>query len=232
MSSYLSRPLPDHLDLGYGAVAEAFKLAADHLTRVRRKSPSPHAHLPINFLYRHASELYLKSMIVLIHRSRRLQYGPHPHAGQPYVFVGAKWVPLHKIHSVSNLQAYFAKLLMRSRKANKILMTAERPMLLESLSNWARQVDAVDISSTLFRYPTGHRRLDMRKSSWRRTGIDAFFRDTIARGHRAVLAEVTPRGMYRYVNRPMKRLSTDTRKAAHALESVYATIRWKVAGGR
>jgi len=75
---YLVSPLETQIDSGHGGVAEIFRMAAQTLETFRRAHPFPYVHLPENFLYRHAVELYLKAMIITVHRARRLNYGQHP----------------------------------------------------------------------------------------------------------------------------------------------------------
>jgi hypothetical protein len=67
---YMLMPLEAHFDGGLGATGDAFEEAAKKLAESAAELPSSHPHLPINFLHRHAVELYLKSMIVVMHRAR------------------------------------------------------------------------------------------------------------------------------------------------------------------
>lgn len=63
---------------GFGAIGEAFKDGADDLVASEAKPKRSLAHLPTNFLYRQSVELYLTSMIVVIHRRLRLPFGHTP----------------------------------------------------------------------------------------------------------------------------------------------------------
>lgn len=69
---YKSRPLDNQFDDGFGLIADSFQEAAEHLEKVENKESSLHSLLPICFLYRHAIELYLKSLIVIIHRRLKI----------------------------------------------------------------------------------------------------------------------------------------------------------------
>jgi hypothetical protein len=58
--NYLLTPLHKHADLGFGATAHSYKEAADYLEVNGAELVHFNGHLPINFLRRHAIELYLK----------------------------------------------------------------------------------------------------------------------------------------------------------------------------
>lgn len=76
---YLLTPLHAQFDSGFGATGNAFKDAAGFLDgdKEANKDNLFNANLPVNFLYRHAIELFLKSAIVIFHRrySDRLPRG-------------------------------------------------------------------------------------------------------------------------------------------------------------
>lgn len=66
--NYYFTEISTHLDKGFGVTAEAFKQAADALaTSEFQHSVIPQSRVPIHYLYRHAIELYLKSMIIIFH---------------------------------------------------------------------------------------------------------------------------------------------------------------------
>src|SRR5438445_8595459 len=104
-------PLHTHIDFGFGATGEAFKEAADRLEgQVPERGGVFNEQLPINYLRRHAIELFLKSGIVIIHRRLKLPYGPEPASGTPHAFVDGKWKPFHQLHSVKRLWTYLSSL--------------------------------------------------------------------------------------------------------------------------
>jgi hypothetical protein len=81
---YLLTPLHTHVDFGFGRTGDAFKAAADKLeAESSARSGVMHAHLPINYLRRHAVELYLKSIIVIVHTKLDLPYGEDGESDRP-----------------------------------------------------------------------------------------------------------------------------------------------------
>jgi hypothetical protein len=107
---HLFTPLDEHCDKGFGAVAESFKDAADSLFNAKEGVSIFHGHLPISFLYRHATELYLKASIIICHKYLRQPYGTHPCNGDPYVLVEGKWKPIYTEHSIDKLFEYLKSL--------------------------------------------------------------------------------------------------------------------------
>jgi hypothetical protein len=61
------------------------------------------SYLPLAYLYRHAVELCLKSVIIIIHRGLELPFGPHPASGMPMIQDDEEWVPMGSMHSLSKL---------------------------------------------------------------------------------------------------------------------------------
>ena len=85
---YILTPLHTHIDFGFGATGDAFKEAADKLeASLSERRGVFNEHLPINYLRRHAVELFLKSAIVIIHRRLNLPYGEEPPTGEPRALV-------------------------------------------------------------------------------------------------------------------------------------------------
>jgi hypothetical protein len=168
---YLLTPLHTHIDFGFGATGDAFKTAADRLeTAVSPRAGVLNEHLPINYLRRHAIELFLKSAIVIIHRRLRLPYGSSPFSGEPHALVEDRWVPFLRLHSVKLLWAYLAALF---RDHKSFFDTVERVdwTFPPEMNAWIEEIDAKDPRSTFFRYPTP--------------------RDTEADASKAVMAEGT-----------------------------------------
>lgn len=161
---YLFSPLDQHFDLGFGGIANSFKYAADAVLAPESNSPDLNPHLPANFLYRHAIELYLKSGIIIFHRKLKLPYGDFAHDGEPHVPVGLRWKPMYSIHRLSVLHQYFRQLFVSNADylATNTVVNWDLPPELES--NIAL-IDATDATSTFFRYPvTKHQEQDKNKS--------------------------------------------------------------------
>ena len=76
MLNNLLLPFDQHFDDGFHAVGRAFKESADRLATSGEENFSfSNSHLPINYLYRHSIELFLKSAILTIHRALQLRNG-------------------------------------------------------------------------------------------------------------------------------------------------------------
>lgn len=65
---WLLTPFDKHSDDGFGAMATAFRASAETLMAAEKDSVA-HRELPTCFLLRHAAELFLKSALVVSHRS-------------------------------------------------------------------------------------------------------------------------------------------------------------------
>lgn len=224
---YLVSPFETQIDSGHGGVAEVFRMAAHNLERFRRANPLPYVQLPENFLYRHAIELYLKAMIITVHRARRLPYGAHPAKGVPHLQVGSKWKPLHKEHSVANLYSYFKQLAQRSRKMNKALRDCGWDEGTQNLDLWIGLIDKADDTATLFRYPTTrHSKHDRAKSSWAFIAPTVAISDAILKGRGGIFnLSHRPKQSYRYVRTPQRRLSVAIKRTADVLSATHDCLR-------
>jgi hypothetical protein len=171
--NFLFAPLNRHSDGGLGATGEAFKEAADCLSRRRKKGLSL-GHLPTNYLYRHAVELYLKSMIVVIHRRLSIPYGKLPATGTPHIEEASKWLPIYKVHQVSVLYGYLKKVVLAHAAQLKTVCKTDWTAFPTRLDTWIALIAKSDDSSTFLRYtnerdPAG----DHAKSSFKKSDIAA-----------------------------------------------------------
>lgn len=161
---YLFTPNDQHFDLGFGVAADSFKQAGDVVLLSHADSPSPNLHLPANFLYRHAIELYLKSGIFIFHKKFSLQF----ENGLPMVLVGIKnSKPIDKVHDLQQLFTYF-----RSLVSNQTKYLAEHTntdwSFHPNFDKWISDIEATDSSGTFFRYPvTKHHSQDKNKSVYK-----------------------------------------------------------------
>src|ERR1035438_5220496 len=108
--NYLLSPLEEHYDSGFGAMADAFREAAEVLCQ-KEDHKNFFEHLPIAFLLCHAVELYLKSGIVIMHRRLEIPFQNQPPDSQPMAIVDGKWKPFHQIHSTKQLFNYWKHVL-------------------------------------------------------------------------------------------------------------------------
>src|SRR5690554_3997430 len=98
---YMFTPLEEHPDKGFGAMADSFEEAAKILSK--SENTLEKAHLPINYLRRHAIELFLKSIIILLHTKFEIPYGDNPDTSTPQVLVNDEWKLMNRIHSIRQL---------------------------------------------------------------------------------------------------------------------------------
>jgi len=167
MPQYSFLPLSRHADYGFGATADAFKEAADGLTASQIEAPRLNGHLPTAFLYRHAIELYLKSMIVLLHRRLHIPFGSHSADGEPCVLVQGQVRPFHRVHSVAKLFSYFERLVAQHAPTLATFCHTDWTAIPYETHEWIRLIEETDATSTFFRYPNPQARAgDHAKSSF------------------------------------------------------------------
>jgi len=167
MFHYMMMPWERHSDGGLGATGEAFEEAADQLLDSTVRTKVINVHLPAGFLYRHAIELFLKSMIVVLHRSLSLPYGTIPASGAPHVLSGGQWVRLDTIHSVLKLWSYYRKIVGEQAEQLNAKCRTDWVSIPEALERRIHEIDTADTTSTYFRYPELKRaRSEEKKSSW------------------------------------------------------------------
>jgi hypothetical protein len=176
MFQQMFMPLSRHADEGFQAVGDSFKDAAEVLVEagaeggVRRL----HGHLPINYLYRHAIELYLKSMLLVIHRRLKLNHPDGTYDPVPQIQVGKA---SKSIYSVHDLKVLFEE--------NKRLANLHRPEMAKigktdwsatpvELENAIKVINDTDPVSTAFRYPVSKDSfVDAKKSSFKPMDLEA-----------------------------------------------------------
>lgn len=161
-------PLRAQPDDGFGAVARSFKDAADQLNDLDAKIRSiNHPHLPVNYLYRHAIELFLKSIIVVVHRALRLsrddQFDP-----VPQLEVAEKLKPIYTVHGLRDLFNEVRRLLIEHEAAISKRAQTDWSSLPNDLEKWIDTIEQADPASTAFRYPLSPSpKIDAAKSSFK-----------------------------------------------------------------
>jgi len=151
--------LDRHFDGGLGATGDSFKEAGDKLARRKRKSLIFNPHLPENYLYRHAIELYLKSVIVVLHRVLQL--------GEPKILVEGKPLPMYRVHQISSLYAHLKAVLAEHGQQVRKMSGFGPKSLTQELDGWVSTISSTDDSSTFFRYPTQDQTKNHEKSSFK-----------------------------------------------------------------
>jgi len=167
LPQYSFLPLSHHSDYGFGATADAFKEAADDLSAAQVSGPRLNGHLATAYLYRHAIELYLKSMIVVLHRRLRIPFGSYSADGEPCVVVEGQTKPFHRVHSVAKLFAYFHDLVNSQSDALETFCRTDWTAFPGEVRDWIKLIESTDPKSTFFRYPDPQNRAgDHSKSSF------------------------------------------------------------------
>src|SRR5687768_7869472 len=96
-------------------MGDAFQNAAESLAGAGGGGGQPSNYrIPICFLYRHAIELYLKSIIVILHRALKLPFGSQPYNGPAFIPIDKEWKPLRQVHSIGKLWGYALSLIKNS----------------------------------------------------------------------------------------------------------------------
>jgi hypothetical protein len=167
-------PLERHFDGGFHATADAFKAAAEKLSmHDDRASRAFHAHLSVNYLYRHAIELYLKSMVLILTRVFANSDTPLDPAKIKLHGYGSK--PLTTVHSLKTLLDEVQQLV--TSNASKISrLTSSNWNVPSELQSWIDTIEQHDSGSTFSRYPTSKSMLDSVKSSFQPVDPESLLR--------------------------------------------------------
>ncbi|MBV6325562.1 hypothetical protein [Duganella violaceipulchra] len=234
---YMMMPLDEHFDRGFGAVADSFKDAADALHVPGQPTSFLNAHLPVSFLYRHAIELFLKSVIIIFHRKLTLPYGEPPGIAEPQVLVAGKWKPMYNVHAVMPLFAYVRKLFADQADYLRSNTTTDWSLPAE-LDEWIDDIDATDSSSTFFRYPvTRHGDQDKKKSAIQRDSPDSLISAISANQGPVKMFLFTDQAdqivdTYSFKNGDSVAMIATLRRTAEALSDCHAALVGELTGGR
>src|SRR5690554_2385757 len=102
--NYLYTPPSSHYDGGIGITACNFRDAAETL---QEHGASLDGILPLCYLYRHAMELFLKSIIFILHKKYKIGFGNGFSLERPGIKVRGRWESMEKTHNLSDLYTYF-----------------------------------------------------------------------------------------------------------------------------
>jgi hypothetical protein len=175
MFEYLLMPLSKHVDDGFGAVGRSFHEAADQLRQSNHEASARwmHGHLPINYLYRHAIELYLKSMIIVAHRRLRLPSTDGAYEPIPKIKVVNNFEKIHNVHGIQALYDEMKRIFVTNRDLIAKIAKTDWAKIPEDLETSIATVESVDPGSTVFRYPTSDSPVaDKQKSSFKNIETD------------------------------------------------------------
>jgi hypothetical protein len=231
--NYQFKPLTHQFEDGFGLMGDAYNEAALRLEHSTQQEQFINSSLPIGYLYRHAIELYLKSIVILLHRHLGIPFGPSPALGAPLIHVGEEWIPIYRVHNVADLYCHFEEILTKHLDQLQATSVTDWSTISTDLADWMAAIADLDRQSTFFRYPGAGDAMkgDFKESSiadiWSRLGPDdppgkAFIEfdsnDEIASAFRIELSEV-------------ERAKDFLRKAAKELSAIHFAFRCDLAGG-
>lgn len=173
---YMFAPLDRQVDRGLATVADSFREAAQRL--IEGGGGGEHEYLPINFLLRHAAELYLKSVILILHRSLRLPFEGEPWDGEPTIMHRSQRTKLRNLHSIKTLahHAIYTFEVNLPAFAGKGSIDWTHP-IPDDYQSWVDTIEAYDAGGTFFRYPlTKHAEHDHLKSQFKLGDLEAALR--------------------------------------------------------
>jgi len=145
--NYLITPPNTHYDGGLGITAYNFSNAADIL---KENESSTNGILPLCYLQRHAIELFLKSVIVILHKKFEVPYGEGFSIEKPAIKVKDKWVLLSKTHNLCDLYQHFKSIYIKVMDKLPKSTCWELP---EDIDDKINLISGSDPKSTYFRYP-------------------------------------------------------------------------------
>lgn len=164
-----------HIDFGFGITGESYYAAAESLYNAKDDlKVVQQKEMPVNFLYRHSIELYLKSLIVIFHKCLKIPYDNLPYDSEkPTVYINGKWKELMNCHWVDELHNYWLTKLIKPNydAICKLAPAGDWQENLE-ISNQFGLIGKYDRDSSYFRYPlTKNRMLDVEKNTMQKFEI-------------------------------------------------------------
>jgi len=164
-----------HLDFGFGITGEAYHKSAKYLYDNKGVIDIiQQVEMPINYLYRHSIELFLKSLIIIFHKRLNLPYDTEPFDSiKPKIFTGGKWKDLYTCHWIDELYNYWLnELLLKNKQDLDKLAPMGDWQEESSISKLFPLIADYDRDSSFFRYPvTKNSRLDSKKYTMQRLDL-------------------------------------------------------------
>jgi hypothetical protein len=233
---YEFKPLHQHYDAGLGATGDAFKEAADYLADSVSRQRFLHANIPICYLYRHAIELYLKSMIIVVHGRLGLPWAGEVSSARPQLKIGNKLKFLDRLHSIGELYAYLKHLLDDQKDRLNALGKTKWDSFPQELDTWIDTIESEDARSTFFRYPKqGKVQEEGKKSDFQESSVEEILERIRSTGQSVkVYIEEQEDGqaeIYAYVGDRLGVLKETLVKAADFLSAAHFGFRMELTGG-
>lgn len=231
-------PLGEHYDLGFGAVGDAFREAAQRVSKPAGERPILWGHLPETFLLRHAIELYLKSGIIIMHRSLRLPYGLESYSSEkPMMMTTAgTWKALFGTHDLPKLHWYWKKLIVEQEEKLMTLTPHQPDMAVpDELDGWIAILGKIDPSGDYLRYPISRNAdADKEKSPFKEVSPDELHPAAAKEYIKAVLVENSKGELvkvFKHDSTTHKDVAEAALKAADMLSGFHAMMRFELTEG-
>ena len=171
--NYLITPPSTHYDGGIGITGCNFRHAAATL---KEHGSSIDGVLPLCYLHRHAIELFLKSIIYILHKRYSIEFDGDFSIDRPGIKVGDKWLPMDNTHNLSDLYTYFEVIY---EDCKELLPTTTCWDMPKDIRTKINMVSGTDPKSTFFRYPkSGSENQDLKKSRIQKTKFEGAFDDS------------------------------------------------------
>ncbi|MDO9512069.1 MAG: hypothetical protein Q7J34_09940 [Bacteroidales bacterium] len=145
-----------HLDLGFGITGEAYYHSAEQLFDNKKQIKTfQQVEMPMNFLYRHSIELFLKSLIMIFHKRLKLPYDNEPFdTVKPKILIGGKWKDLYNCHWIDELYNYWLNELLLKHKEDLDKLAPKGDWQEETtITKFFPLITGYDRDSSFFRYP-------------------------------------------------------------------------------
>ncbi len=177
---YEFRPIGQHYDRGLGAIAEAFKESGDRLMAPIQDKKYFYSNLPVCYLYRHAVELFLKSIIFILHRRLSISWEMGSDEMCPAIRIAGRVARLEHTHSITLLYKYMREIINARREELAAIGPSDWNSFPSEMDSWIQIIEAADAKGTFFRYPSFQKQeTDLRKSEFREmSATDAFAQAT------------------------------------------------------
>lgn len=169
---YLLTGIETHLDFGFGITGESYYHSAEYLLDNKKNIKAiSQVEMPIDFLYRHSIELFLKSLIITFHKQLELPYGTEPYEStSPKILTGGNWRDLYTCHWVDELYNYWLnELLLKHKVRLEELAPKGDWQEYKEITDFFPLIAGYDRDSSFFRYPvTKNTSLDSKKFTMKR----------------------------------------------------------------
>lgn len=233
--------IDEQIDLGYGVTGEAYYNSAEVLRDEKNKIKVQQLkELPINFLYRHSIELFLKSLIIICHKKLKVPYGDEPSdSNKPKILTDGVWRPLHRSHWIDVLYSYwrefvdnhYDKLTDMSGPNSHWNKENDIEVLIDLIAKY-------DKESSFFRYPvTENEEGDIEKFEMQKVDIDSLqsiFKKEVDLGEiTTVFLDENEQVTKAYTNKgePLEDLTNALQKVSYYLYCIHIMARMTICKG-